>query len=69
MLGDTVREQEGEAVFALVEQVRQTSIRFRRDGDEAARRELEATLDSLPREAYPLGHPRLQLLRPSGQHR
>jgi phosphoenolpyruvate carboxylase len=50
VLGDTVRTQEGEAVFALVEQVRQTSIRFHRDGDEAARRELEKTLDAMPRE-------------------
>jgi phosphoenolpyruvate carboxylase len=50
VLGDTVREQEGEDVFALVERVRQTSIRFHRDGDEAARRELEATLDGMPRE-------------------
>ena len=50
ILGDTVREQEGEAVFELVERVRQTSIRFHRDGDEAARRELEATLDGMPRE-------------------
>ena len=50
ILGDTVREQEGEAVFDLVERVRQTSIRFHRDSDEAARRELEATLDGMPRE-------------------
>jgi phosphoenolpyruvate carboxylase len=50
VLGDTVREQEGEDVFALVERVRQTSIRFHRNGDEAGRRELEATLDGMPRE-------------------
>src|SRR5271156_4045801 len=50
VLGDTVREQEGEDVFALVERVRQTSIRFHRNGDEAARRELETTLDGMPRE-------------------
>ncbi len=41
ILGDTVREQEGDAVFDIVERIRQTSIRFRRDEDEAARRELE----------------------------
>jgi phosphoenolpyruvate carboxylase len=50
ILGDTVRQQEGEAVFATVERIRQASIAFRRDGDMAARRELEATLDSLSRE-------------------
>ena len=50
VLGDIVREQKGEAVFALVERVRQTSIRFHRDGDATARRELEATLDSMARD-------------------
>ena len=34
ILGDTVREQEGEAVFDIVERIRQTSIRFHRDNDE-----------------------------------
>ena len=43
ILGDTVRVQEGEAVFDIVERIRQTSIRFHRDEDEAARAELEAT--------------------------
>jgi phosphoenolpyruvate carboxylase len=47
ILGDTVREQEGEEVFELVEQVRQASIRFHRHNEAGARRELEATLDSL----------------------
>ena len=50
MLGDTVREQEGEAVFAVVEQVRQTAVRFARSGDPATRDELAALLDPLPRE-------------------
>ncbi|MCX9154589.1 phosphoenolpyruvate carboxylase [Niveibacterium sp. 24ML] len=50
ILGDTVRAQEGEAAFDLIERVRQTSIRFRRDDDIAARRELEAMLDSLSRD-------------------
>jgi phosphoenolpyruvate carboxylase len=47
ILGDTVRSQEGELVFVIVERIRQTSIRFHRDEDEAARRELTATLNSL----------------------
>ena len=50
VLGDTVREQQGEAVFALVERIRQVSIQFRRGQDEKTRRELEAMLDSLSRE-------------------
>ena len=47
ILGDTVRDQEGADVFDLVERIRQTSIRFHRDDDRAARRELEAILDSM----------------------
>ena len=30
ILGDTIREQQGEAVFAVVERIRQTSVRFHR---------------------------------------
>jgi phosphoenolpyruvate carboxylase len=47
ILGDTVRSQEGEPVFAIVEHIRRNSIRFHRQEDEAARHELEATLNSL----------------------
>ena len=50
VLGDTVREQEGEAVFDIVERVRQTAVRFAREGDPAARAELAALLDPLPRD-------------------
>src|SRR5580658_10161109 len=49
LLGDTVREQRGAAVFDTVERIRQSSIRFRRDEDGAAREELAHTLNSLPR--------------------
>jgi phosphoenolpyruvate carboxylase len=47
ILGDTVRDQEGEAVFDLVERIRQTSIRFHRDDDKPARQELETILDRM----------------------
>jgi phosphoenolpyruvate carboxylase len=47
ILGDTVRDQEGADVFDLVERIRQTSIRFHRDEDRAARSELEQILDSM----------------------
>ncbi len=47
ILGDTVRDQEGADVFDLVERIRQTSIRFHRDNDRPARRELEIILDSM----------------------
>ena len=47
ILGDTVRDQEGADVFDLVERIRQTSIRFHRDEDRLARRELENILDGM----------------------
>src|ERR1700760_3041540 len=47
ILGDTVRDQEGADVFDLVERIRQTSIRFHRDEDRAARSELEQILDGM----------------------
>jgi phosphoenolpyruvate carboxylase len=50
ILGDTVREQEGEEVFDIVERIRQTSIRFHRHEDETARRDLETTLNALSRD-------------------
>jgi phosphoenolpyruvate carboxylase len=49
ILGNTIREQEGEAVFEIVERIRKRAIRFRREDDEAARQELETALDSLSR--------------------
>jgi len=48
ILGDTIREQSGEAVFDVVERIRQSSVRFRRDEDVVARRDLETTLNALP---------------------
>ncbi|MGJ3264568.1 MAG: phosphoenolpyruvate carboxylase [Salinarimonas sp.] len=51
ILGDTVRAQEGEATFELVERIRQTSLRFHRDEDPAARGELQTILDALSRDS------------------
>src|ERR1700694_5720838 len=48
ILGDTIREQSGEAVFAVVERIRRSSVRFRRGEDVVARRDLETTLNALP---------------------
>ena len=60
ILGDTIREQSGGAVFETVENIRQNSVRFRRDEDLTARRDLEATLNALmPGEA-------LQIIRAFG---
>src|SRR5688500_14309357 len=51
MLGDTLREQEGEPTFDLVENIRQTAIRFRRDQDPKARQELDGLLNQLSNKA------------------
>ena len=48
ILGDTVREQNGEQVFETVEYIRQNSVRFRRNEDVSAQRALETTLNNLP---------------------
>ena len=50
LLGDTVREQEGIAIFERVEQIRQLALRFHRDDDLAAREEMAALLQGLPRD-------------------
>ena len=47
ILGDTLREQEGDAVFDLVESVRRTAVRFRKTQDERDRHQLEQILDAL----------------------
>lgn len=51
ILGDTLREQEGEAAFELVENIRQTAIRFHRDQDPQAQRELDRLLNQLSSES------------------
>lgn len=51
MLGDTLREQEGDATFELVETIRQTAVRFRREKDPKARQELDAILNRLSNKA------------------
>ena len=40
LLGDVIREHEGEATFALIERIRQLSVTFRRHADPRADREL-----------------------------
>ena len=50
LLGDTVREQEGIAVFDRIEEIRRLALRFHRDDDPAARVEMEKLLHGLTRE-------------------
>ncbi|HEX4339685.1 MAG TPA: phosphoenolpyruvate carboxylase [Polyangiaceae bacterium] len=47
VLGETLRRQEGDAMFEVVERIRRTAIRFRRDGDHDARHELARLVEGL----------------------
>ncbi len=47
ILGDVIREQEGDAAYELVEQVRKLSVAFRRDADQEADKALKKQLKSL----------------------
>ncbi|WP_313704678.1 phosphoenolpyruvate carboxylase [Massilia sp.] len=49
LLGDVLRDQEGDAVFDVVETIRQTAVRFRRDADPQAGQELTSLLHKLTR--------------------
>ena len=55
LLGDTVRDQEGHDVFAVVEHIRQASVHLSQSPDSeldpATRAELEAILNNLPRDS------------------
>ena len=47
ILGDIIREQEGESVYGLVEQVRKLSVAFHRDANQKANHELSKLLKGL----------------------
>jgi len=47
ILGDVIRDQEGVAAYALIEQVRTLSVAFRRDADEQADKALKTLLKGL----------------------
>jgi phosphoenolpyruvate carboxylase len=51
LLGEVVRLHDGAAVYEAVEEIRQIATRFRRQGDPADARALEARLRKLPRDA------------------
>ncbi|TVT48736.1 MAG: phosphoenolpyruvate carboxylase [Denitromonas halophila] len=51
LLGETLREQESEEAFAVVERVRQHASRFNREQDPAAAAQMAAALDDLSLEA------------------
>jgi len=47
ILGETLREQEGEASYQLIENVRRAAVHFRKTQDDRDRVQLERTLDAL----------------------
>jgi phosphoenolpyruvate carboxylase len=51
LLGDTLREHQGDETYNQVERIRQTAVRFRRNGQADARAELQLTLSDLSDEA------------------
>ncbi len=50
LLGNVLREQEGEAVFHVVETIRQTAVRFRRESNASSGAELNKLLRKLTRD-------------------
>lgn len=50
LLGNVLREQEGEAVFQVVETIRQTAVRFRRESDAQSGADLNKLLKKLTRD-------------------
>jgi phosphoenolpyruvate carboxylase len=50
LLGHVLRDQEGEAVFEVVETIRQTAVRFRRESDAQSGAELNKLLKKLTRD-------------------
>ncbi|MFL9923507.1 phosphoenolpyruvate carboxylase [Herbaspirillum lusitanum] len=50
LLGEVLRDQEGDAVFEVVETIRQTAVRFRRESDAKAGAELDQLLKKLTRD-------------------
>jgi len=47
ILGDTLREQEGKATFDLIENIRQTAVRFHREQNPKVRHKLDRLLNQL----------------------
>ena len=50
LLGEVIRHQEGETVYEIVETIRQTAVKFRRDTDPQAGAELDKLLKKLTRD-------------------
>jgi len=51
LLGDVLRTHSGDALYTVVEEIRQTALRFRREADPGAARRLDTLLRRLSRDA------------------
>jgi phosphoenolpyruvate carboxylase len=47
LLGDTLRDQQGDETFALIETIRQTAVRYRKHADKEQKQQMEAALNQL----------------------
>ena len=61
LLGDTIREQVGAEVFDLVESIRRTAIRYRKDHDAPSLKHLDRTIGRLGPSTLPMSHLRESL--------
>ena len=68
LLGDTLREQEGAGAFNLVESVRQTAVRFRRDGEAQARSRASVNAQRSEPRCDRIGGPGIYLFFPAQQY-
>ncbi|MEA2697634.1 MAG: phosphoenolpyruvate carboxylase [Myxococcales bacterium] len=51
LLGDTIREQAGERIFTIVENIRRTAVTYRREHDPRSLRTVEKTIAALDQDA------------------
>ena len=66
MLGDVIREHDGQSSFALVENVRRLSVSYQRDSDVAGRSFARIAAPRHDTGASRLGHPGLLVFLSSG---
>ncbi len=69
LLGDTIRERDGEREYGLIEEIRQLAVASRRREDTASREQLARTLDGLTSEEAVDGGARVQPFLGARQHR
>ena len=68
ILGETVRAQEGEGTFDIIERIRLTALRFHRDADAPAGHDLQTIIKGIGNRGHP-DHPRLRIFFAFGEYR